>query len=163
MEILRSLGEAQAPPGLEERVVARRAFGPLGVEAPPDLWHRVVLAREGEVEAPPDLWERVAPAVREAAPRARVVLLRSRLLRRALVPVALAASVLLAVGAGLFFLVFGGGGRPAGPELAAQREELRAIYRSKVLVVEVPPEELSPTARSLAGALGAPPGGGSGQ
>lgn len=134
------------PEGLESRL---RALG--GVEAPGELWQRVALSLDEGAPAPSQLWDRVAGQLRREGSQPRPVL-AVRALRLA------AAAALLLVG-GLAFLA--SGAEPAMPEQPAMAYEtriaLRDYYLSRGIAIELGPgqsDQLSPTARALAGALG---------
>ena len=133
-----------------ELIEALRSLG--DVHAPVVLDDRVRLARLSEVEAPDVLWQRVSneafqPQVRaKVAPTGRMLVFSRRL--------ASAAAVLL-VFAGSFWLAsfFG---KPDGAALETARLQSRDWYASQVLAIEVAPSQLSPSARVLAGMMGAP-------
>lgn len=150
---LRALGGVHAPAGLEARVSLGRLGG---LRAPPELWHRVALSRLGQVEAPPELWSLVEPAVRDLTRRRGI--LPFRRLRRAALPAALAASLLVAAGVGYGLL------RPRAErgEVTAkltpeQRQRMRELAR-QTIVLEVRPEDMGSAGRLLGGAMGAPNG-----
>lgn len=131
IEALRSLGDVRAPAALDDRVR---------------------LARLGEVEAPDLLWQRVSREVfdsqlrAQATPTGRMLFFSRRL--------ASAAAVLL-VFAGSFWLAsfFG---QPNAAAIETARLQTRDWYASQVHAIKVPPAKLSPSARALAGMMGAP-------
>ena len=137
-----------------------------GVRAPRELRDRVEMARMDAVQAPEELWQRVRPAVAEeaarrstgggagasrpsadAAPAGRVLRFPAR---RA---VAMAAGLALLVTAGLVL----DARNPQGPapDLAvALTEAERDAFLERILVRDVPVEDLSAGARNFAAMLG---------
>lgn len=138
------------PDRLPESLGSRlRALG--RVPAPAELWQRVALSLDERAPAPSQLWDRVAAELRrdEFQPRPALAIRGRRLA---------AAAALLLVG-GLAFLA--SRGEPAVPEQPAMAYEtriaLRDYYLSRAIAIELGPgqsDQLSPTARALAGALG---------
>lgn len=122
-----------------------------GERAPVELWHRVTLARSGQVSAPTALWDRIAPAVaEEAAARtaATAAPAGGRLLQFPVRRWVAAAAVLVAGVSTALFVPFGAGS--AGPVLAAKTPDVhRAEFRSRFVIEEVDESEMSLTGRSF--------------
>ena len=137
---LQSLGGVRAPRELADRVALAR----LGqVKAPAELRHRVELAAFGKVEAPAVLEERVTAEVKKLT---RPILPFGVTWRRS-------AAAAILVGFGVMF------GPWAETENAPNREAYvkeRDAALAKVLIIEVPADELSGATRSLAAGFGAP-------
>ncbi|RMH04881.1 MAG: hypothetical protein D6702_02025 [Planctomycetota bacterium] len=132
---------AALPKSLEESL---RRLG--GVQAPEELWHRVALSISKPAEAPDELWRRVEPEVRAVA-RPRPILRFRR------VAAAAAAVAVFALG---FLLAGRDRPSPTDPVFAyAERPELRDRFLEQGIAIQVGEEQLSPTARMLAGARGA--------
>jgi hypothetical protein len=138
-DTLQSLGGVRAPSELADRV----QLACLGqVKAPAELRHRVELAVFGKAQAPAVLQERVAVGVEKLT---RPVLPFRVTWRRSA-----AAAVLIGFG-----VMFGPWAETANtPDLQAYVNEREAAL-AKVLVIEVPADELSEAARSLAAGFGA--------
>jgi hypothetical protein len=140
-DALQSLGGVRAPSELSDRVQLAR----LGqVKAPAELRHRVELAVFGKVQAPAVLRERVEAEVKKLT---RPVLPFGVTWRRSA-----AAAILVGMG-----VMFGPWGETttSKPDLQAYVIERDAAL-ARVLVIEVPADELSEATRSLASGFGAP-------
>ena len=137
---LRSLGGEVAPAELADRV----ALGRLGkVAAPLELWDRVEMAAFGKAQAPEDLWSAILPNVQRASWRTRVFRFPKRL--------AAAAAIMLAVGIGVGTSPWTDSKEDSrASEYAALKEEIR----SRFMLIEVQPEELSHAAADFAGSVG---------
>jgi len=134
------------PQNLEQ---ALRGLGEL--KAPKKLDDRVALALTQTKEAPDELWNRVSVELNTAPhPVGRLI---------AFPRMAAAAAVIVVLGVGLWL---GQSVDSAGPKTPWDTT-LRDEYRSRALVLQVSPAELSSAARGLAGALGAPIFGGPSQ
>ena len=121
---------------------ALRGLGEL--KAPQELDDRVALALTQTEIAPAELWNRVSRELKQAPQPVRRLLAFPRL--------AAAAAVMVLFGVGIWF------SQPmeAPSSIAPWDTTLRDEYRSRALVLQVSPAELSSTALGLAGALGAP-------
>lgn len=133
-----------------ELIAALRSLG--GERAPAELAARVEMVRSERLTAPPELWQRVSADLEFGARPTRVL----RWPRR------------LTVAAGIFMLggitwlawptapsapaVAGGEIALAGPVSPERQRALRA----RLVVIEVPPERLSPTARAFSEYFAAP-------
>ena len=134
------------PHNLEQ---ALRGLGELKV--PKELDDRVALALTQTKEAPDELWNRVSVELNAAPhPVGRLI---------AFPRMAAAAAVIAVLGVGLWL---GQSVDSVGPKTPWDTT-LRDEYRSRALVLQVSPAELSSAARGLAGALGAPIFGGPSQ
>ena len=134
------------PRNLEQ---ALRGLGEL--KAPKELDDRVALALTQTEEAPDELWNRVSAELNTAPhPVGRLI---------AFPRMAAAAAVIVVLGVGLWL---GQSVDSVGPKTPWDTT-LRDEYRSRALVLQVSPAELSSAARGLAGALGAPIFGGPSQ
>ena len=128
---------------------ALRGLGEL--KAPQELDDRVALALTQTKEAPDELWNRVSVELNTAPrPVGRLI---------AFPRMAAAAAVIVVLGVGLWL---GQAVDSVGPKTPWDTT-LRDEYRSRALVLQVSPAELSSAARGLAGALGAPIFGGPSQ
>ena len=139
-DALQSLGSVRAPSELADRVQLVR----LGqVKAPAELRHRVELAAFGEAKAPAVLQQRVAAEVEK--------------LTRPILPfrVTWRRSAAAAILVGFSVMLGPWAESVSKPDLAAYANERDAAL-AKVLVIEVPADELSAATRSLASGFGAP-------
>jgi hypothetical protein len=136
-----------------ELIAALRSLA--GERAPAELAARVELVRSERLTAPPELWERVSADLRLGSHRTRVLSWPRRL--------TVAAGVLMLGGITWFYWPstppLGENPQLPGEAIAlapALSPERQRALRARLLVVEVAPERLSPTARAFSEYFGGP-------
>ncbi len=146
------------------------------VAAPSELDHRVAMSLMGQEKAPDELWSRVQPQLCEIAKTSfgssaatpspmhggRLLSFPAWLVSGKPARLAVAAAVLLFMGVGFFAMRPGIAPLESSQDLVARATAIRAeqavlrdLYRSRVFAQKVSPSAMSPTARGLAGSLGA--------
>ena len=136
-----------------ELIALLRSLG--GERAPAELAARVDLVRSERLTAPPELWQRVCADLRFGHHRTRVTRMVSWPRR-----LTVAAGILML--GGIAWLSWPDSSDPLAPSggpiaLAAEvpPERQRAL-RARLVVVEVPPERLSPSVRAFSDYFGGP-------